>query len=128
MTDVQLAAIRRHGNELLRLFPLAKERDPVALCKKLRRLEAKAHAFALRGCNGPEWPSEEAQQAEADAIMAKVNDLLDEPQYDGMKPWLNRDPRGYALKITRPAEVETSLVLDWGDDLIVAPEIGPDGQ
>lgn len=63
MTTTQLAAIEQHGRNLLAIFPDASERDPVKLCKKLRRLEAKAHALALRCCNGPEWPSEEAQDA-----------------------------------------------------------------
>lgn len=94
-----LDRIERHGRNLLAIFPEAKERDPVKLCKKLRRIEAEAHEFALRCCNGPEWPSEEAQDDDASEIIAKAGDLL-QPQAVGVPVRLNRDARGYSLKIS----------------------------
>ena len=52
----QYEQIKAHGENLLAIFPNATERDPIALYKKLRRMEAKAQAIALRLCNGPEYP------------------------------------------------------------------------
>jgi len=46
MTPQQLQAIKEHGRNLLAIFPDATEKDPVKLCKKLRRIEAKAHRAA----------------------------------------------------------------------------------
>ncbi len=93
------AAVVEHGQNLLDVFPGATERDPVALCKKLRRLERKGAALALRLCNGPDFPGgyAEADQID-DAIMAKVDALLDFTGA-GLKVFLNRDPRGYALEL-----------------------------
>lgn len=69
-------AIVRHGRQLLAIFPRATEQDPVALCKKLRRLEAKGAALALRMCNGPDFRGEHEAEDLGDAILAKVNTLL----------------------------------------------------
>jgi len=99
MKTATLNAVRKHGENLLAIFPNATERDPVKLCKKLRRLESEAHAFAMRCCNGPDWPSEEAQDEDAEAIMAKVGQLL-QFQRPGVPVRINRDARGYALKIS----------------------------
>lgn len=68
-------AIIRHGKQLLAIFPRATEQDPVALCKKLRRLEAQAEAIGLQLCNGPEM-AEGEQERRVDAVLAKVNKLL----------------------------------------------------
>lgn len=45
-------AVVRHGNSLLAVFTECTEKDPVALCKKLRRIENAAHKFATDYCNG----------------------------------------------------------------------------
>lgn len=68
-------AIIRHGRQLLAIFPQATEQDPVGLCSKLRRLEAKAEAIGLQLCNGPEM-AEGEQERRVDAVLAKVNKLL----------------------------------------------------
>ena len=39
MNTNTLKAITRHGESLLKAFPNALEKNPVALCKKLRRIE-----------------------------------------------------------------------------------------
>lgn len=89
--------IRQHGENLLAIFPRAKVRDPVTLCKRLRRLEAQAAAVALRMCNGPEFPEPDEPDKLLDVVLAKVNELLGN---GGSIPvTVNRDPRGYALKI-----------------------------
>ncbi len=48
----QYEAIEAHGKNLLAIFQNATERDPVALCKRLRRLEAKASRITTDYCNG----------------------------------------------------------------------------
>ena len=44
--------IRKHGENLSIIFPERTVHDPIDLCKKLRRLEAKASRVALDLCNG----------------------------------------------------------------------------
>jgi len=70
------AAVQRHGEQLLAIFPHATERDPVNLCKKLRRLERRGTALGLRLCNGPKFPREGDAERESDSILAAVNFLL----------------------------------------------------
>ncbi len=73
--EAMLDRIRKHGQNLLAIFPRAKERDPVKLCKMLRRLEAQGNAIGLRLCNGPEYAEGEAD-ADAAELLARVNRLL----------------------------------------------------
>lgn len=40
------AAVMEHGKQLLAIFPSATERDPVKLCRKLRKLEREGAAPA----------------------------------------------------------------------------------
>lgn len=155
--------IRAHGNKLLRIFPQAAERDPVQLCKKLRRIELMGSRFALRLCNGPEFPSEEEQEAAAKSILKQANKLLGNvhehqpktgekcgcrrgvqrdncPNCEGtgyvidfhairnrkalVPVFLNRDPRGYSLKIPDEyvSEHELDIHRDWGGYGILAPD------
>ncbi len=74
MNTTQREAISTHGQNMLVIFPNATERDPVALCKKLRRLEAKAEALALENCNVG-VPDDEYERR-TKAILTKVNALL----------------------------------------------------
>ncbi len=129
MTTKQEAAIRRHGEQLLAIFPNATERDSVKLCKKLRTLEKKAARIGLQLCNGPELSYEDADE-QTDRILARVNALLGN---DEVPVFINRDPRGYALKIddawlrAQRADHRTafkaSIIQDWGGYGILAPEI-----
>ncbi len=168
--------IRKHGENLLAIFPNATERDPVELCKKLRRLESQGAALALRLCNGPQFDEGEDDQI-SERILTKVNALLGNvheyqpktgdkcscrpgvqrdncPSCEGTgkvvdfwairnrKPlvpvFLNRDPRGYALKIDdawmaehgnatdHPSKSPTAvcrLHRDWGGYGIIAPDL-----
>ena len=107
------AAIERHGRQLLKLFPNAKQPDPIALCKALRRWEGQASARATDYCNGKieqdEW------ERISDRIRASVNTYLGTDRV-----WINGDPRGYALKIDlQPGE---ELHRDWGGYGIIAPD------
>ncbi len=134
----QWTRIIGHGNDLLALFPNATEREPDELCKKLRRLERKANLIALRLCNGPEFPGGSDQVDRAcDQILGAVNKLLGNYNVETCPParptekqaavpvFLNRDPRGYALKIRDEwmREHHCKLYQDWGGYGILAPEI-----
>lgn len=139
MTTVQRESIEQHGRNLLAIFPNATERDPVTLCKKLRALEARGAALALRCCNGPQFPNEGDSERISGAILAKVNVLLGNLKYtkEGrtirmvVPIFVNLDPRGYALKINDEwmrARRELRLHTDWGGYGIIAPEIGKGGD
>lgn len=129
MKEEQRERIEQHGRNLLAVFPDATEKDPVKLCKKLRRLEKAAHDLAERGCNGPEWASEEEQDSAYDAILDKVNMLL--LFHNNMLPvFINRDPRGYALKVSSIWQAQQKAAHqpyigqeDWGGYGIIAPDI-----
>ena len=114
--------IDAHGRELLRIFPNSVEKDPAKLCKKLRRLELEAERFALRCCNGPDWATPEACDADGERILVRFAAVL-RPQ--NVPIFLNRDPRGHSLKIddawTR--EHAPSLYRDWGGYGIIAPDL-----
>ena len=163
MTATQTNAIERHGLQLLAIFPNATDKDPVSLCRKLRRLEGQAAAVGLRLCNGPEYAEGQAD-ALTDGILRKANALLGNvneyqpktgakcgckrgiqrdncPACEGtgfvidfrairqrrqlVPVFINRDPRGHALKIddTYMREHSLHLVTDWGGYGILAPEI-----
>jgi hypothetical protein len=107
--------IHHHGEALLRIFPEAAERDPEKLCRKLRRLERLGEALGVRLCNGPNFAEVEADAIESD-IVAKANALLGTDRV-----WLNRDPRGYALKID--LRRNEKLHRDWGGYGIIAPDL-----
>lgn len=97
------AAIQKHGENLLAIFGRCQERDPIKLCRKLRKLEREGESLALRLCNGPAFVGGEAESdAIENAIISKVQKILgNEPsRYKHSAPiFLNLDPRGYALKI-----------------------------
>ena len=130
MTTKQREAIIRHGNNLLGIFPDARENDPLVLCKKLRRLESEGAALGLRLCNGPDYPEDEADILEG-RIMDKTRGLLfGNKRLDNVPIFLNLDPRGYALKIEDGwmREHNATLHRDMGGYGIIAPEIGKDGE
>lgn len=114
------ARIKKHGKNLNNMFGLNEE--PLALCRKLLRLENKAHALSLAWCNGRiesnQWENK------TDKILEKVNKILN-PENVGLKIIVNGDARGYALKIefddtdVRRYEIHR----DMGGNGIVAPDL-----
>lgn len=140
MTTLQADRIRKHGENLLAIFPNATERDPVKLCKKLRRIETSLSRTMVSYCNGT-YSSDQVDRAEAKEIQ-KMGDLLWGLTVPDVPVFVNRDPRGYALKIddqwmrdnsadtqvgniggnTR-ADAVLRLHRDWGGYGIIAPEI-----
>lgn len=125
MQTIQHDAIVRHGNQLLSIFPNARERDALRLCKKLRRLEKRGESMAVRSCNGPQYREGELERAVED-LLRSVNTLLGNINRRKLVPILvNLDPRGYALKIddSYVREHGLSIQTDWGGYGILAPKI-----
>lgn len=97
MNAKTLEAVRKHGNSLLQAFPNSTEKDPVALCKKLRRIEISVSRYTTAYCNGEcsDWQCDKACN---NAIKRAVELLgVDESHQCGL--FVNRDPRGFALKL-----------------------------
>lgn len=85
----------------------------LGLHKKLRRLETKASRIATALCNG------DITDKAGDKALQKIEDKVHELGFSGF--FINRDPRGYALKV-REALVPSGMQKDWGGYGILAPE------
>ena len=119
MNEKTRPAIIKHGMDLLAIFPNATEKDPIKLCKKLRRIETRANRAACDACNtNAGWDAWET--TERDRALKAVSKVLATDRV-----WINGDPRGYALKVDlTPEEVKAgALHKDWGGNGIIAPEI-----
>ena len=116
--EILYSRITKHGQNLKAVFNLDQDIDPVKLCKRLFRLENKAHKLALDFCNGKidqlEW------YQKADEILTKVEAILKNKKV----LFLNGDARGYALKIDDGYIRNNNLNIhkDWGGYGIVAPD------
>jgi hypothetical protein len=125
MNAKTLEAIKRHGEQLLVIFPHATERDPVALCKKLRRVEVAANRYALAVCNGDIDHPEHEQDLQIATFERRVRTLLGY-EVDPNDPIIvNMDPRGYALKIDDEVMRANDYQLhrDGGGYGIIAPDL-----
>jgi len=120
--------IGAHGETLLAIFPSATEKDPVKLCKKLRRYETRAQRLATDFCNGAinieQWEQEAVKvKASVCQLLSLTEALAHETGF-----FINSDPRGYALKLsdvwTRGfnSTSETRLYTDWGGYGILCPD------
>jgi hypothetical protein len=115
--------IGRHGKQLLAIFPNAIERDPVKLCKKLRKLEIAANKLATDNCNG------DGDYQQNNEYLGKIEDtvshLLGIKSATNEPLYLNTDPRGYALKIDDAYMEANNIDLhrDWGGYGIIAPDL-----
>ena len=157
--------IQDHGARLLAIFPNATEKDPVKLCKKLRRLELIAEKAALDLCNIPDY-QERADvifhdvRRKVSAVLGNVLDcqpktgascacrrglqrdncpncegtglVIDFAKIRATKVFVpivvNRDPRGYALKIDESVmnALKLDLQKDMGGDGVIAPDLSND--
>ena len=113
--------IKRHGEQLQAIFPAARDMDPIKLCKKLRRLESKAHRLAEDLCN---VPIPEVEFAERKAKIYKALNKILGLSDTSVHVLLKFDPRGYALKIDSQCIRIFGLELyrDLGGYGIIAPE------
>lgn len=135
-----MADIERHGNQLNAIFNTGL--DPVTLCKKLHRLERKAHQATTCLCNtntlhlqelnrytGYDVPeaTEEEQERFSNNILNQVCNILKPTEGQKAAIFINYDPRGSALKIRNSYMREHNLNLyqDWGGYGILAPDFTP---
>lgn len=132
-----LKAITRHGETLLAAFPNAIERDPVALCKKLRRIEVATSLVMEHYCNG--IATLEDADCAANLAKTRLQKLLYGPNdKSSNRLYINRDPRGYALKLNdvwtrgwnqaRYAAKLPALYTDMGGYGILAPDLTEDNR
>lgn len=124
MNEKQRQEIRKHGENLQRIFNISG--DPIALCKRLRRVENEARTYTTAQCNGELDFTEKQQEVKENVLLKKVNKILNNE--NGKVPiFINGDPRGYALKIdndwVRKNKEKYPLMTDWGGYGIIAPEI-----
>ena len=149
--NIKHALIREHGLGLIEFFGLDPNLvDPIALCKKLRRLENQAHKITTALCNGFPDLDHDLQEdyiAELEIklcqIEGKVCDLLqshydETPRNKQVKLnaiFINGDPRGYTLKVSDKVinhfAKETNYAdffphQDWGGYGILAPDLTSD--
>lgn len=112
MNAKTLEAITKHGQTLLAAFPNSSEKDPVALCKKLRRIEVAVQKPILDYTNGENGMTQDKLDHELTLASIRLCNLLGadsrEAQLKGV--FINRDPRGYALKIDNEA---TGWFMAW---------------
>lgn len=111
--------IEEHGDNLNRIFHT--EYSAIDLCKKLRRLELKAHRLAEDYCNGTVETDE--YELLREKILASVDKILNYSEPD-IPVFVNGDPRGYALKIRESWMEENAVKLhtDWGGYGILSPD------
>ena len=116
--------IRVHGENLKRLFNVDMDGDKLA--RKIHSLELKAHKLATDYCNGENGVDSENWEELSDAILAKVDKVLNFKR-QGIPVFVNGDARGYALKIDDNfmrgyLSKGGRLHTDWGGYGILAPE------
>lgn len=120
-------AVIRHGNSLLAVFTECTEKDPVALCKKLRRIEARLEKAFTAQCNGNIGTQEACiyAQKQLEALEA----ILRPCEAHSKAIRINHDPRGYALKLDDGWTQEWNqtaaipIQTDWGQYGILAPDL-----
>jgi len=120
--EVMYSQIQRHGEQLNAIFNTGIE--PIALCKKLMRLETKAHKLALDYCNGENGVNSDNWDSLCDPILKSVEKILNmDRKHAGF--FVNGDARGYALKIESDIVRENALDIyqDWGGYGILAPDL-----
>ena len=116
------AKIIKHGLKLQKIFPSVASMDPIALCKKLRRLESIGNRAATNLCNVANY--QDTFDAIKDDLLAKLDKLLD---FRALKipVFVNGDPRGHALKIDCEYVRANGLDIytDWGGEGLLAPDL-----
>jgi len=115
--------IENHGDDLNRIFNTGIE--PVALCKKLHRLEVKANLLATNWCNGD--IEEHDYNIQSNDILVKVGSILGLIK-DGIPIYplfFNGDCRGYTLKLDDSYVKDNNIQIhrDWGGYGIIAPDL-----
>jgi len=110
--------IKKHGDNLKKLFNLDKSVDSIKLCKSLFRLENKAQKLTLDFANGV--IDQNYFDKKIEPLLIKVENILnvlDQPIF------VNNDPRGYAFKISDTYVKNKEIFKDWGGYGIIAPDL-----
>ena len=130
------ANIEAHGNNLNAIFNTGL--NPVELCKKLNRIERKAHHATTCLCNTNTlhlmylnkytgYDVEQATEAEQDkffeGIKKQVVKILGKEAEKHF--FINFDPRGYALKLKSEFCKDKNIYKDFGGYGIIAPDFNP---
>ena len=112
--------IINHGLKLNRIFNLNRI-DPMTICKQVHRIEVKAHRLAEDYCN---IQVDKDKHEKAMEGCLKALDRVLNFNAQGIPVFINRDPRGYALKIESEYVAAHNLDIhrDWGGYGIIAPE------
>jgi len=124
--------IMQHGENLNKIFNTGI--DNITLCKKLLKIERKAHRATTNLCNTNNlyfsqitfYDLTESTEQEIDiffdAIRKSVIKILGEKSKECT--FINFDPRGYAIKIkdTYIKENNIRIEQDWGGYGIIAPD------
>ena len=120
--EIMYKNIIEHGKNLKRVFNLDDSINEIELCKKLFRIENKAHSIATDFCNYG-YESEEETEKIIDNILNKVDKLLNFKSQN-IPVFFNGDPRGFTLKIEDSYMKENKIYpfySDWGGYGIIAP-------
>ena len=130
------ANIEAHGNNLNAIFNTGL--NPVELCKKLNRIERKAHHATTCLCNTNTlhlmelnkytgYDVKQATEAEQDkffeGIKKQVVKILGKEAEKHF--FINFDPRGYALKLKSEFCKDKKIYKDFGGYGIIAPDFTP---
>ena len=119
------ARIKKHGEDIKKIFSLPASTDPIKLCKSLRRLESTAQA--IQETHGEGFYELASKQEAALMIKLKASLMPDSTPEEFLKfgIFLNTDPRGYALKIPDDIVKENAWTIhkDWGGFGIIAPDL-----
>jgi len=129
--------IERHGQMIIDYFRPV-ETDPIKICKRLLRLERKAHHATTCLCNTNTlnllelnkhtgYDVQQATEEEQEAFFAGIEKSLEKilGKLCMNICFINHDPRGYALKIM-PEMTPNGFYKDWGGNGIIAPDFTPD--
>lgn len=96
--------ITKHGMDLIKIFGLDPKTDPVALCKRLKRIETSMHRTAENYCNGlincDQW-----EKAEENAIQ-QLTKILGKAPYH-----IQGDPRGKILLLEDDYVAKNNLTI-----------------
>ena len=130
--DKQWYAIEKHGKDLQAIFPNVAEWNTITLYKKLRCMEGKLERIMELACSDETFCRKMGEDG-VDKITGKALARLDKIlgfEKAGIPVFINRDPRGYVLKIESEyvADHKLSIHRDFGGYGILAPEIGKDGR
>jgi hypothetical protein len=111
------ARIENHGQKLNAIFNTGL--DPVTLCKKLRRLEAKQTWASEDYCNGV------IDDDQFEIIKTRTRDAVIKILGTKVPVYINSDPRGYALKIDDQVvrDLQLDIPRDWGGYGLLAPDL-----